>query len=176
MSRKDLFASCPGERSFQQLRKDENRQPIQSNPGAMRKMMTCSRCKKVRYCCSASNNRISFWKPGGLGGADTARPDPDLSRLKRLVRSVAFQNTIGRPDFFLSDRYTARKKQIDTVAGSRYCSVACQRIDFKRRHRSICKPPPQKIDSGAKCNFCRTIPCVCSGTRKAARSAPSDRE
>ena len=60
-----------------------------------RVMMTCSRCKKVRYCRALGGNCI------------------DAAATTRIVRF-------------------------------RTGSVACQRRDFKVRHRAVCQPPAPK--------------------------------
>lgn len=61
----------------------------------------------------------------------------------------------------------------------RYCSVTCQKKDFKARHRAVCKPckPQPKGDRPAKetCDFCRRIPCMCTIAEKAKRHDCPDR-
>ena len=64
----------------------------------------------------------------------------------------------------------------------RYCSKACQKRDFKERHKNVCMPcePPEKRAPAAPeyCIFCRHIPCTCSEARKAQRALhpPRDRD
>ena len=62
----------------------------------------------------------------------------------------------------------------------RYCSLACQKKDFRERHKNVCMPaePPKPKAPPEPCAFCRHYPCTCSEARKEQRALhpPRDRD